>query len=249
VAQAFGAWAISIAANDVVLDCNGHRIRQTDPGGAFPGIDAQARQNVTVRNCVVDGFHDGISFSNNQTGNYAVNILDNHVLNFRQQGIIAWGSSFRIEGNRITQGLGNDNGGITGIFLLSMDQNGAGTVIRGNLITDLHPPATDPSNDVTGIFVANVRDTVIADNVISNLGANAQHCAWGVYGSGATAVSATGNQILSPPRTGPDDGTQCGGIALFGTAEQQATNACRDNVVGHFNGNISGCLEISNTEL
>jgi hypothetical protein len=241
--QAFSLWAIAIAADDVVLDCNHHRLRNTDAASAWPGIRAEDRHRVTVRNCVIDGFHDGISFGNNGAGNADVSLLGNQVLNFRQQGMVLWGSSFRVEGNRISQGLGNDNGGIVGIYLISFDQKGAGTVIRDNVISGLRPPPGDPANDVMGIFLANVQNTEISGNVISDLHARTNHCAWAVYGSGAVGVLATGNTLQSAlqPEAAPYDGTPCGGISLFGTVEQQATNVCRDNVVGHFNTDITGC--------
>ena len=183
--QAFSLWAIAIAADDVVLDCNHHRLRNTDAASVWPGIRAEDRRNVTVRNCVIDGFHDGISFGN----------------------------------------------------------NGAGTVIRDNVISGLRPPPGDPVNDVMGIFLANVQDTEISGNVISDMHARTNRCAWGVYGSGAVGVLAAGNTLQSAlqPGVAPYDGTPCGGISLFGTAGQQATNVCRDNVVGHFNTDITGC--------
>ena len=241
--QAFSLWAIAIAADDVVLDCNHHRLRNTDVASVWAGIRAEDRRNVTVRNCVIDGFHDGISFGNNGAGNANITLSGNQVLNFRQHGLVLWGSTFRVEGNRISQGLGNDNGGIVGIYLISFDQNGAGTVIRDNVISGLRPPPGDPVNDVMGIFLANAQDTEISGNVISDMHARTNRCAWAVYGSGAVGVLAAGNTLQSAhqPGVAPYDGTPCGGISLFGTAGQQATNVCRDNVVGHFNTDISGC--------
>jgi hypothetical protein len=249
--QAFSVWAVAINADDVVLDCNGHRIRNTDAASAWPGIRAEDRRNVVVRNCVVDGFHEGISFSTNGgAGNADVQLLDNSLSNFRQQGIVAWGSTFRIEGNRITQGLGNDNGVNVGISLVSLDANGAGTIIRGNVITGLRPSSGDPVNDVMGISLGNVRNIDITDNVITDLHARTGRCAWGIYGSGATAVRVVGNTILTTrsPEAAPYDGSNCGGAALFGTPEQQATNVCRDNIGGHWNTNFTGCLKTGNSE-
>src|SRR5436190_6022674 len=221
---AFTFSAIQIHADDVVLDCNGHRLRNTDPAIPWPGIRAEDRHNVVVRNCVVDGWHEGISFGSNgtPTGNTNIRIIDNQVLNFRQTGLYLFGSTFRLEGNRITQGLGNDNGVIVGIALWSFDQNGAGRVIRDNVISGLRPPPGDPSNDVIAIQLANVRDTELSGNIISDLHARTGHCAWGIYGSGASGVSATNNTVLAArqPEAAPYDGTPCGSIALFGTVEQ-----------------------------
>lgn len=54
--------AITIAANNVALDCNGHRIapRVMSPGTEAVGISASNRNDITIRNCKVDGFLFGI---------------------------------------------------------------------------------------------------------------------------------------------------------------------------------------------
>jgi len=57
--------AIAIGADNVVLDCQGHKI--TGVGTGF-GIQAQSRQNIIIQNCVVQNFAVGISFvSTNQS--------------------------------------------------------------------------------------------------------------------------------------------------------------------------------------
>jgi hypothetical protein len=248
--QVFSAWAINLASDDVTLDCNGHRLRQTDPAGAFPGIEVSAdRRHVVVRNCVVDGFHDGILFSNGAGGGGRDSVAQgNTVLHFRQSGIVAWGSSMHIEGNHISQALANDNGGAYGIFLMSADSNGAGSVIRDNTITDFTPATSGAANAINGIFIANVRNTEISGNTIANLPARTGQCAWAIYGSDPTGTRITGNVLLSvqQPVVAPLDGNQCG-ISLYGTAQEQATNVCDDNVVGHY-GAIYGCVSAGNTE-
>jgi hypothetical protein len=249
--QSFNAWAIDIYSNDVVLDCNGHRIRQTNAAGAFPGIsNGIERSNVTVRNCVVDGFHDGISMSTNTAAGNRENVIENNtVVNFRQQGIVAWGSGVRIEGNHIANALGDDNGGMVGISLVSLDGNGAGNVIRNNTITDFRPGSNANANATQGIFLGNVRNTEISGNTISGLNSRTGQCTWAIYGSGATGTQVTGNVLLSVPQpvAAPLDGGQCAAVAMYGTVEQQATNVCSDNVASHFNTNYFGCVVNTNT--
>jgi hypothetical protein len=248
-AQAFDYFAVNITGNDITLDCNGHRLRNTNAANAYPGVDVGGSlSHVVVRNCVIDGFHDGIIFSNGG-GNGARNSIarDNTILHFRQQGIVGWGSSLLIEGNRISQALGDDNGGAIGIYLISIDANGSGSVIRNNTIVDFTPAPSGAANAVAGIWIGNVRNTEISGNTVANLNARTGQCAWAVYGSDPTGTRVTGNVLLSVPQpvAAPYDGSQCG-ISLYGTAQEQATNVCDDNVVGHY-GAIYGCVSAGNT--
>jgi hypothetical protein len=57
--------AIEIATNNVTIDCNGFRVSGTGggTGTAMIGIYAQNRVNATVRNCAVNGFYVGLSFT------------------------------------------------------------------------------------------------------------------------------------------------------------------------------------------
>lgn len=249
----FGYYAIAINTNDVVIDCNGHRIRQTDPAGAWGGIGSGVERNhVVVRNCVLEGFRNGIEMSTNTSaGNRTAVIAGNTIVRFRESGIIAWGSGLLIENNHIAQALGTESGGLVGIYLLSSDANGAGSVIRGNTITDFRPGAFASPNWTLGINVSNVRNTDIGHNTISALNARTGQCTWGIYGSGASGTRVGDNTILGvvQPVAPPVDGSQCAGVALYGTAEEQATNVCSDNVIGHFGTATFGCVAANTTVL
>jgi hypothetical protein len=251
VASGYG---IIISSDDVVVDCNHHRLRNTDPAAYAPGVsNGVEHSNLTVRNCVIEGFREGVSMSTNTPPGNRENVIENNtILRFHGQGIIVWGSGVRIEGNHISQALGDDNGGMIGIALWSMDNNAAGNVVRNNVITDFRPGAFANPSGTLGIYVATDRDTVIEGNTISGLNARTNQCTWGIYsGYNATGVEVRDNVILSVPQpvAAPLNGTQCGGVTLSGTPETQATNVCVDNVVGHFNTNFSGCVLNTNTSL
>lgn len=57
--------AISINANNVVLDLNGYRLANSTagPGTTAVGVSASGRQNVTIRNGIVRGFFTAISLT------------------------------------------------------------------------------------------------------------------------------------------------------------------------------------------
>jgi hypothetical protein len=85
--------------------------------------------------------------------------------------------------------------------------------------------------------------------VISGIYANTNWYVAAITGSESTGILIAGNTILSPPPLpAPLDGSQSSGIILGGTVETQATNVCRDNVVGHFSADILGCVKDGNSE-
>lgn len=250
-AQAFaGAAVIQVNVDDVVLDCNGHAVRNTNNANTVTGVYGNSqRTNVEVRNCTLDNFYVGIFFTaSSEPGAVGNRIVGNSVLRARSVGIYVIGSANRIEGNRVAQSSGNYNGVAYGIYLYSPSAQGVGNAIRDNMIQDWRPTPPAEGNSTQGITFFNVRDTEVTGNTITGLHANTNSGVWGIYASQTSNNLIAGNTILSPPpAAAPLDGGQYGGIRVIGTAEEQATTVCRDNVVGHFNTNILGCVEFDNT--
>ncbi|MBI2147565.1 right-handed parallel beta-helix repeat-containing protein [Candidatus Woesearchaeota archaeon] len=58
-----GASGLIIGGNNLVLDCNGFDIVGTNTNATSRGIDVQARNNITIRNCNVSWFGAGINFT------------------------------------------------------------------------------------------------------------------------------------------------------------------------------------------
>ena len=168
--QSLNTSAIVIAADDVVLDCNGHRIRNTLNTNGATGISLYDRNEVTVRNCVVDGFFGGINLSTSTEGRGTGNRIEgNHVVNARQQGITLAGSRNLIVGNRITRMTGNHNGVAYAIYLVNFSSFAVGNVIRDNVIADFMPTPPGSDSTVRAIYIGNGRQTVIEGNTISGL--------------------------------------------------------------------------------
>jgi len=67
---------------DATLDCRGYKIKDVT-GSASYAVLAQGGDNIVVKNCVFDGFHTTLQFSD--TTNYR--IVDNVFLNARQMAI------------------------------------------------------------------------------------------------------------------------------------------------------------------
>ena len=103
--------AITIATNNVTIDCNNFKIGglAAGPGTFAEGIGASARLNATIRNCSIRGFRIGIHLDSNLGGNHLVenNRVDSNTL----AGIFVDGDGSMVRGNVVS-----DTGGTTITF-------------------------------------------------------------------------------------------------------------------------------------
>jgi len=242
---------VQIVADDVVFDCNGHTLRNTTPTNWGTGVFAgDNRSNVTVRDCTLDGFGTGIYLSGSvEPGAQGNTLRGNQVLRSGYVGIQVWGSGNLIAGNRVTGNTAAQNGAAYGIYLISGNNQGIGNVIRDNIVADFKvtPPGAGASS--TGIFFGQVHNTEVTGNHVSGLYTITGQTIYALQASDALGSVVANNTVLSaPPRPAPYDAIHEYGIILFGPLENHSLNVCRDNVVGHWNLNISGCVNTGNTE-
>lgn len=252
-AQNFGfTIPIDIEADDVVLDCNDHSIRETAANSNSEGVYVyRDRSRVTVRHCVIDGFYYGINFISDTLGARDNVIQDNTIVRARETGITVWGSGNLIENNRVTEVQGDPAGSnATGIKVAGVGNVGSGNVIRGNLIANFKPNPPSGTPVAIGINLSGLQDTVISGNTITGLYAHTGGGVYGIIAGTTTGTSVTDNVLASPPLpyTAPYDGGNYYGVYLGGTVGEQATNLCSGNQVGHFNTDILGCNKVGNTE-
>lgn len=245
--------AIAIDASDVVLDCNDHVIRDT-PLAVNAGIGVKmtgSARNVTVRGCRIDGFYVGIWSWPGTSAGREIRVLNNQVSHAYRAGISLYGSDNLIEDNLISESLGtNDPVYPTGIYIEDSADYGVGNVIRGNSIGNFRPEAPDGSGYYTiGINVLHLQGTVIENNTVAGLYSRTGSGTYGITSGQSTGSMVRGNVVLSVPLpvSAPLDGGSWTGIFLQGTSAEQATNVCVDNQVGHFNGNVVGCVVAGNT--
>lgn len=119
---------ISITADNVTLDCDGHSVTGS---GSGTGIDVGGRTGVTVKNCDVSGFRFGIAGGSTSSSTIEANhVHDNASPGEYSVGIGLWESSNNsISKNEVT---GNGDVGIT----LSEDSDSntvTGNTLTGNL--------------------------------------------------------------------------------------------------------------------
>jgi len=92
-------FCFSIDADNVVIDCNGYTITGQAPSD---GIMASGRSNVTIKNCNITGFANGIHFNSVQNSQ----LIGNTVSNAMENGILIYSSS----NNQLTGNTANYNG-------------------------------------------------------------------------------------------------------------------------------------------
>jgi parallel beta-helix repeat protein len=220
--------AITIAANNVTIDCNDFKIGGLAAGDASQavGIFANGRQNATIRHCGIRGFEYGIYLNGGSGHLVEDNRLDNNLF----MGIWLYGGDNGvIRRNRIY-----DTGGATG----------------GVQSYGIYAAANIDDNIVSGLFVeqgggsmygiaeggANTR---VGGNVVGNFDTTPTGGGGvtirGISGSGPY-VGITGNQVTS-------GAASAGG---WGISSSGANEFCSANVVAGFATNITGCISSGN---
>jgi parallel beta-helix repeat protein len=239
---------ISINADRVVVDCNGHSVGSENIGQYNGIVAGNMHQHVVVRNCVVEDFGGGIYLAGSTEKGAQGNLVENNtVLRSGGYGIQIWGSNNRIVGNRVSGNTGANHGQSEGIVLIGINNNACCNEIRDNIVSDFKPPAPDSFNFTTiGIGFHGVNDTEVTGNVVTGLYAPTNRYVEGISSQGTTGSIVANNTVLRPPPLpAPLDGTQGFGIVMYGTTTE---NVCRDNVVGHFEyADLSGCVDSVNT--
>ncbi len=177
--------AIDIQTNNVTIDCNGFKIGGLNAGTSSNavGIRADNRQNITVRNCGIRGFSEGISLSAGAGHLVEDNRLDNNLyIGIRTQadnstvrrnrvydtgGAAAGSNSYAIAANadvidNTVSGVFSTlaNPVLLGIYVIS---TGNGISVSGNRISGL---AVTGSGSGYGISV-NVSGISVRDNDVS----------------------------------------------------------------------------------
>jgi hypothetical protein len=202
--------AITIAANNVTLDCNDFKIGGLAAGNESLaiGIRAEATQNATVRRCGVRGFNFGISLVE---GNAHV-VEDNRVDNNLTMGIEVTGTNHLVQRNRVLDTGGKLNNAssigiqasadvienvVAGVFATSTNTvvdgiraHGDGNEVRGNQVRGL---VVAGSGAATGIR-AFAQAMTLADNQVS---ADAVTNGVAIRGASVSDTFCTGNAVVN----------------------------------------------------
>jgi parallel beta-helix repeat protein len=220
--------AITLAANNITLDCNDFKL-----GGLAAGLSTQAagvlaleRGNATVRNCNIRGFRYGIHLEG--SGHL---VEDNRLDNNTSYGIVVGGDGSIVRRNRIL-----DTGAST-VGLVAAGISAGGSVdIIDNTVAGV-AALREGQGDNFGIWTAGNLSGTVTGNRIRGIAVEAS--GWAIYSSGAGRVVLANNDLLGGTQAG-DGGISC--------ADAQGTAI--GNAVAGFTTSIAGCtIGAGNNEL
>ena len=180
--------AISITADDVVLNLAGFTLDGSGAGAgtAAIGIQALERSNVTVRNGTVRGFESGVSLSGPGGGGHDVRRI--RAEGNTRVGIRADGTSSSVRNCQVM----NTGGAASGFPSVGIQSSGLGTRILNNGISGLVPGIGDFLS--VGIRVQSAAGGQVEDNTIAGAGDCITNCA-GIVVTGSSDVFVVDNRI------------------------------------------------------
>lgn len=224
----FNGAAITIAADNVTLDCNDFRLSGSGSSAAAGVSATGTRQGVTVRRCSVQGFYFGIKL----VGDGHV-VEDNTVDRSGFIGVQTEGDATVIRGNAVSQ-TGGQTAFAYGIYALAPASATAAPTIVDNLVSGVVPSGMQ----VRGIL----SNGLVQDNLINVSGVGPGRIGILLQAGGV----ARGNVLTGGGGAGSDGNHDyVPETAIVGAGS--ARTVCSDNSVVGFHGDqaptalISGC--------
>lgn len=217
--------AITIATNNVTLDCNNFKIGGlgAGPGTTANGIRAATRLNTTIRNCNIRGFYFGVYFSSGGGHLVEDSSFDGNTL---------YSIYVSSPGSTIRNNMVIDTGGSTasagtayGIYAQS------GVDILDNTVNGVAPTGTDAWP--YGIYTNFNGEGSINGNRVRGLAAAGTGAPLGIYNLNSGRVAIRDNDVQGP---GP---AVVGGVGIRCTTNAGTT---KDNVIAGFETGVESCL-------
>jgi len=147
-----------ITASDVVIDCNGYGIYGDNTSGGF-GIVVDSVDNVTIHNCTIKYFGEGIALFGSNGSTITNNHLDSNGVGSIGTGILMIESNYTtVQNNLIENDLGN------GIYVLLGNLN---TIANNELINNYYGMLVEGSNNNSiedNICNENLEGIVLSDS-------------------------------------------------------------------------------------
>jgi hypothetical protein len=196
---------ISIHADDVVLDLNGHVMQSLKPGSGS-GITAFDRANITVRNGTIRGHHYGIQISGKLSRGHLLEHLK--ITDSLDSAIILYGDGSVVRHNMLLNNGFDTGPGARFVMFVSGD----GIHIADNQVVESGIGVT--VNEVVGIRT-NGSGIAVERNVISNAEIG-PHNSRGIIVNGVSTArnSVVGNRIVNM-KIGIMNGFGSAGPAVF----------------------------------
>jgi hypothetical protein len=192
--------AITIIADDVTLDCNGHTLSNSLAGNLATGVASNDTSDVVVKNCMIRNFKSGILFSTNHNN---ITLADNVVIR-SGKGIEVSGDRVQLFDNQIIDSRAALLAAYElpwAIYVHPSAQDGSklsrDVVIRGNRVLGMTSATYDPE----GIRLDWAKSPLIEDNHVAGLEAASGLEAWGIVASSSTGALVRNNVIIAAAAT------------------------------------------------
>jgi hypothetical protein len=223
-AMASGA-AITIAANNVTIDCNDFKLGGLAAGDATraTGIQAVDRLNATVRSCHVRGFLHGTHLTGSGHA-----VLDSHFDNNTHVGLYVQGDGAVVRGNRVSDTGGSTSPTFFHAYGIYLGDSAAG-VVHDNFVQGVYA-APGSNGSAFGLMVALLRGDVTGNTVA------------GLQAAGSGHVRGI-NNVMSDTHAVIQDNTVGVGIfeAVTGIGVGCLGAIARNNAVSGTTTGYSGC--------
>jgi hypothetical protein len=218
--------AITVAANNVTIDCNDFKLGGLAAGAATQtnGIFAYTQDNLTIRRCNIRGFYYG-TYLVNGSGHL---IEDNRFDSSTSTGLDVESNRSIIRRNLVIATGGSSNAGpFIGIY-----SNGSVDVLD-NTINGV--TASGANNASFGMYISANPNGSISGNRVRGVVKAGTGVAYGIYNGNSGRITLRNNDVVG-------DGS-AGSIGLLcATAQGRATG----NVVGGFTNTIVNCSGTNN---
>ncbi|QDH71482.1 right-handed parallel beta-helix repeat-containing protein [Marilutibacter alkalisoli] len=226
--------AITINTNNVTIDCNEWKIGglAAGAGTGATGIYANARNNITIRNCGIRGFRRGVWFPGSAGGYHLIenNRFDNNT-NF---GIQTRGDGTTIRGNRVY-----DTGGTTIVnYAYGIDAWDNADIID-NAVSGVVATAGQ-NGGAFGIVSSSNEGGEVSRNRVSGLVEDGSGTKRGIWANGGRPVIRYNALIGNIAPDANDYGIVCNSSA----------GVARENIIIGYGApatTIGGCTSVSNT--
>lgn len=210
--------AITIAANNVTVDCNGFKIGGLAAGSnttAF-GIYAFDRLNATVRHCTIRGFRYGVALFGTSGGGHVVE--DSRLDHNTYVGVDVTGDGSVVRRNQVldTGGGGTHAYGIRTLYEVDvLDNTVSGVLPGGN---------GNGNNSAYGIYTNSNPNGSINGNRVRGLVPQGTGGVYGIYNNVPHRLVVRGNDVVNT-----SSATVGAGIMCANTGEY--TSLAYDNVI------------------
>lgn len=234
--------AITIAADNVVVDCNDFALDGSSAGSATTaiGIFASDRMGDTVRHCRIRGFYRGLLMQG--TGGSHV-IEDNHFDQNVYNGLRIEGESSIVRRNEILDTGGSNSGAAYGIVSVGTND------IVGNIVQGVAAVAGDSGSGAAyGILASpDLPGSRISNNRVGGLAGDPSGAgSYGIRTGPGQRMALRDNVVVGDNGTDTREAVDC---SADSTDNSGLLERAKDNVAKGFTINFANCGNAGNNDI